>query len=69
MTDIAQPRMAAEDYGTEYLVTPPEPVRVRFGPGKSQTMPVEWAEHILTALAEDKTRFGKFLTDAALAAR
>ena len=47
----------------------PEPVRVRFGPGKSQTMPIEWAEHILTALAEDKTKFGKFLTDAALAAK
>lgn len=46
-----------------------EPVRVRFGPGKSQTMPLEWAELILTALAEDKPRFGKFLTDAALAAR
>ena len=46
-----------------------EPVRVRFGPGKSQTMPLEWAELILTALAEDKPKFGKFLTDAALAAK
>lgn len=44
-------------------------IRVRFGSRASQTIPLEWAEHILTALAEDKAKFGKFLTEAALAAK
>ena len=47
----------------------PEPVRVRFGPRKSQTMPLDWAEHILTELAKDPQKFGKFLTNAALEAK
>lgn len=46
----------------------PEPVRVRFGPRESQTMPLDWAEHILTELARDPAKFGKFLTAAALEA-
>ena len=47
----------------------PQPTRVRFGPGETQTIPLDWAEHILTALAQDRAKFGKFLTDAAMAAK
>lgn len=44
--------------------------RIKFGPGASQDMPAEWAEHILAALASgsnaQRAKFGKLLADAAL---
>jgi hypothetical protein len=48
----------------------PEPPRVRFGPGKTQTMPAEWAEAMLTAWREkDPKRFGDALAQAAMEAK
>jgi hypothetical protein len=50
------------------LDTPP--VRVRFGPGRTQTMPQEWAEHMLSALRDTQPkRFGDLLAAAAMEAR
>ena len=44
--------------------------RVRFGPGKTQTMPAEWAETMLSAWREkDPKRFGDALAQAAMEAR
>jgi hypothetical protein len=46
-----------------------EPGRVRFGPGKTQTMPAEWAEAMLSAWRErDPKRFGEALAGAAIEA-
>jgi hypothetical protein len=43
------------------------PVRVRFGPGRTQTMPLEWAECMLSRLRESqRKRFGDLLAEAAL---
>jgi hypothetical protein len=48
----------------------PLPVRVRFGPGKTQTMPQEWAEIMLTNWRErDPKRFGDALAAAAMEAK
>ena len=51
--------------------TPPaDPPRVRFGPGATQTIPLEWAEAILTAWREKSPKqFGDALAAAALEAR
>jgi hypothetical protein len=47
----------------------PAPGRVRFGPGKTQTMPAEWAEAMLWAWRErDPKRFGEALAGAAIEA-
>jgi hypothetical protein len=47
----------------------PAPGRVRFGPGKTQTMPAEWAEAMLSAWRErDPKRFGEALAAAAIEA-
>ena len=47
----------------------PGPGRVRFGPGKTQTMPAEWAEAMLSAWRErDPKRFGEALAAAAIEA-
>jgi hypothetical protein len=46
------------------------PVRVSFGPGNTQDMPIEWAEHMLTEWARTHPpQFGKALTEAALNAK
>jgi hypothetical protein len=46
------------------------PVRVRFGPGRTQTMPLEWAEAMLSAWRDtDPKRFGAALAKAAMEAR
>jgi hypothetical protein len=45
-------------------------VRVRFGPGVSQTMPIDWAEDMLSKLKEkDPKRFGDYLSQAAMNAQ
>ena len=45
-------------------------IRVAFGPGHSQTMPIDWAEKMLSEWREKKpAEFGKFLSDAAMNAR
>jgi hypothetical protein len=42
-------------------------IRVRFGPGPSQTMPIDWAEAMLTKWKNDhEAQFGKALSDAAV---
>jgi hypothetical protein len=47
----------------------PDPPRVRFGPGRTQTMPLEWAETMLTAWREKSPRqFGDALAQAAMEA-
>jgi hypothetical protein len=47
-----------------------EAPRVRFGDGATQDMPAAWAEHMLSAWKERKpAEFGKFLAEAALAAK
>ena len=47
-----------------------EPPRVRFGPRPNQTMPLEWAEIMLTQLCErDRKRFGDLLASAAVEGR
>jgi hypothetical protein len=57
------------DTGTELHEGGPE-LRVRFGPHPNQTIPVEWAESILSALAggtnAQRSKFGKLLASAAL---
>jgi hypothetical protein len=46
---------------------PASQVRVRFGPGRTQTMPLEWAEAMLTAWREKTPRqFGDALAQAAM---
>jgi hypothetical protein len=46
------------------------PVRVRFGPGRTQTMPQEWAEAMLSGWRDtDPKRFGAALAKAAMEAR
>jgi hypothetical protein len=45
-------------------------IRVRFGEGLSQTMPLDWAEHMLSAWKEKQPKqWGQFLTEAAMAAK
>jgi hypothetical protein len=45
-------------------------VRVRFGPGRTQTMPQEWAEAMLSGWRDtDPKRFGAALAKAAMEAR
>ncbi len=45
-------------------------IRVRFGPGFTQTIPLEWAESILSAWRERSPKqFGDALAQAALEAR
>lgn len=49
---------------------PADPARVRFGPGKTQTMPQEWAETMLAAWREKNPKqFGDALAQAAMDAR
>lgn len=50
---------------------PPEtPVRVRFGPRDTQTMPLEWSEIMLTELSQrNRKLFGDLLTMAAIDGR
>ena len=49
--------------------------RVRFGPGETQTMPLDWAEHILTDMLHDERSgrkprpFSVLLSAAAMAER
>jgi hypothetical protein len=46
---------------------PPEEVKVRFGRGETDTMPLVWAEKILTELrATRPAQFGKLLSAAVL---
>jgi hypothetical protein len=46
------------------------PLRVRFGPGQTQTMPLEWAETMLAAWRETRAKqFGEALARAALEER
>lgn len=46
--------------------TEKEPVRVKFGPGKTQDVPLEWAETMLTMLRDKHQNvFGKLLIAAA----
>jgi hypothetical protein len=46
------------------------PVRVKFGPGKTQDLPQEWAEIMLTELhSAHGALFGKLLTKAAAEAK
>jgi hypothetical protein len=46
------------------------PARVKFGPGKTQDVPAEWAEIMLTELKRGHAAlFGKLLTKAADEAR
>jgi hypothetical protein len=48
----------------------PAPARVRFGPGKTQDMPHEWAAAMLSGWRErDPKRFGEALAKAAIEAR
>jgi len=50
--------------------SPAGEVRVRFGPGNTQTIPLEWAELILSAWRERSPKqFGDALAQAALEAR
>jgi hypothetical protein len=45
-------------------------VRVRFGPGETQDVPILWAELMLRALKEKhEVQFGKLLAEAAMAAK
>ncbi len=45
-------------------------IRVRFGSGLSQTVPLVWAEWMLSEWKDRKpAEFGKFLSEAAMAAR
>jgi hypothetical protein len=49
---------------------PAGPPRVRFGPGRTQTMPLEWAEAIPTAWREKSPKqFGDALAQAAMEAK
>jgi hypothetical protein len=48
----------------------PDPPRVRFGPGRTQVMPHEWAETMLTNWRERAPKqFGDALAAAAMEAR
>jgi hypothetical protein len=48
----------------------PDPPRVRFGPGRTQVMPLEWAETMLTSWRERAPKqFGDALAAAAMEAR
>ena len=59
--------MDGEQNGQEPIQEPP---RVRFGPRPTQTMPLEWAEIMLTQLCErDRKRFGDLLASAAVEGR
>lgn len=43
---------------------------VRYGDGPDDVLPLSWAEHMLASMArDDPKRFGKLLTDAALAGK
>lgn len=45
-------------------------IRVRFGEGLSQTMPLDWAEKMLSEWKEKQPRqFGQYLSAAALSAK
>lgn len=45
-------------------------VYVRFGPGLTQVMPLEWAEMMLTEWKEKQpAQFGKYLSEAAMGAK
>jgi len=45
-------------------------IRVRFGEGLSQTMPLVWAEMMLAEWKESQpAQFGKYLSAAAMAAK
>ena len=45
-------------------------VYVKFGPGTTQEMPLEWAQKMLSSWKEKKpSEFGKFLAEAGLSAR
>lgn len=45
-------------------------IRVRFGSGPSQTMPIDWAEAMLAEWKDKKpAEFGKYLSEAAMAAK
>lgn len=45
-------------------------IRVRFGEGLSQTMPLDWAEKMLSEWKEKQPKqFGQYLSDAALSAK
>jgi hypothetical protein len=45
-------------------------VRVRFGTGTTQDLPLPWAEWMLAALKDRQpVQFGKLLAEAALAAK
>jgi hypothetical protein len=45
-------------------------VYVKFGPGTTQEMPLEWASRMLSAWKENKpAEFGKYLAQAGLNAR
>lgn len=47
--------------------TEKDEIRPRFGPGKSQTMPLEWCEWMMNKWREEKPQeFGKYLQRAAL---
>ncbi len=47
-----------------------EPVRVSFGPHPSDTLPVEWAQRMLTEWAASQPAvFGRYLARAALNGR
>ena len=51
-----------DEYQTETV-----PVRVRFGPGNDQDMPLSWAENMLMDLKEKQPkRFGDLLAAAAM---
>ena len=45
-------------------------VYVRFGPGLTQVMPLDWAERMLSEWKEKQpAAFGKYLSEAAMAAK
>jgi hypothetical protein len=45
-------------------------LRVAFGPGHSQTMPIDWAERMLSEWREKQPAvFGKYLSEAAMNAK
>lgn len=47
-----------------------EQIRVRFGQGATQDMPIEWAQLMLSSLKDKhEAQFGKLLAEAALAAK
>ena len=45
-------------------------IRVAFGPGHSQTMPIDWAEAMFAEWKEkDPKKFGEYLARAAMSAK